>query len=125
LIEYSFVARFGAFIALLLFVTFAFIPVIPFTMLGVAMTPEGLLMARRMSALFLGIAVLLWLLRDEGNGSVRRGACLALSVSMAALATFGFLDWLADRNGSGVFIAIAVEVYFTIALAISARNKIA
>jgi hypothetical protein len=122
LIEFPFVARFGALVAMSLFVTFAFIPVIPFTMLGVAMMPEGLLMARRMAALFLGIALILWLLRDEADGPARRRMCLALSVSMAAIATFGFLDWLAGRNGPGVFIAIVVEVYFTVTLALAVRG---
>jgi hypothetical protein len=116
LIEFPFVARFGALIAMALFLTFAFVPVIPFTMLGVAMTTEGLLMARRMAALFLGIALILWLLREEADGAGRRKVCLALSASMAALATFGFLDWLGGRNGPGVFIAITVEVYFAFAL---------
>jgi hypothetical protein len=122
LTEFPFVARFGAFIALLLFVTFAFFPVIPFTMLGVAMTPEGLLMARRMAALFLGISLILWLLRDAVDSDMRRSVCLALSISMAALALFGFFDWLGGRNGPGVFIGIVVEVYFAIVLGLNARG---
>ena len=122
-LEFPWVARFAAFIASLLFVTFAFIPVIPFTMLGVAMAPEGLLMARRMSALFLGIAILLFLLRDADDSPMRRSVSAALSASMAALAAFGFLDWLGGRNGPGVFIAISVEVYFAVALGILARSR--
>jgi hypothetical protein len=122
LTEFPFVARFGAFIAMLLFVTFAFIPVIPFAMLGVAMTPEGLLMARRMAALFLGISLILWFLRDAADSDKRRSVCLALSISMAALALFGFFDWLGGRNGPGVFIGIAVEVYFAIVLGLNARG---
>jgi hypothetical protein len=116
ILEYPFVARFGALIAALLFVTFAFIPVVPFTMLGVAMTPEGLLMARRMAALFLGISLILWFLRDAPDSTLRRQVSLALAISMGAIAAFGFLDFLGGRNGPGVFIAIIVEVYFTFAL---------
>jgi hypothetical protein len=123
LTEFPFVARFGALVAMLLFVTFAFIPVIPFTMLGVAMTPEGLLMARRMAALFLGISLILWFLRDAADSEMRRKVCLALSISMAALALFGFFDWLGGRNGPGVFIAIAAEVYFAIVLGMAARGR--
>lgn len=122
-LEFPWVARFGAFIAGLLFVSFAFVPVIPFTMLGVAMTPEGLLMARRMSALFLGIAILLFLLRDAEDSPMRRSVSAALSAAMAALAAFGFFDWLGGRNGPGVFIAISVEVYFAVTLAMLARRR--
>ena len=121
--EFSFVARFGAFIAMLLFVTFAFVPVIPFTMLGVAMTPEGLLMARRMAALFLGIALVLWLLRDEADGQMRRRVCLAMSASMATLALFGFYDFIRGSVGLGIWIAVSVEAYFALTLGLLARMR--
>jgi hypothetical protein len=123
IMEFPFVARIGALIAMLLFITFAFIPVIPFTMLGVAMTPEGLLMARRMAALFLGISLILWVLRDAPDSDLRRGISLALSVSMGVLAAFGFLDWLGGRNGPGVFVALAAEAYFAIVLGLNARGN--
>jgi hypothetical protein len=123
LIEFPFVARFGALIAMLLFVTFAFIPVIPFTMLSVAMTPEGILMARRMAALFLGIALILWLLRDEMDSLTRRRVCLALSASMAALALFGLYDFVRGSVGWGIWIAVTVEIFFAVTLGLLGRGQ--
>lgn len=123
ILEYPFVARFGALVAMLLFVTFAFVPIIPFTMLGVAMTPEGLLMARRMAALFLGIALILWLLRDEADGPMRRRVCLALSVSMATLVLFGLFDFVRGSVGFGIWIAVSVEAYFAFALGLLGRMR--
>jgi hypothetical protein len=116
LLSFPGIARLGALISLVLFLTFAFIPTLPFTMLGVAMTPEGLLMARRMSALFLGISLLLWLARDAENSPLRRSVCAALSASMAALALFGLWDFVHDSVGYGVWIAISVETFFAAAL---------
>jgi hypothetical protein len=121
-IGFPWIARFGAFIAFLLFLTFAFLPVIPFTMLGVAMTPEGLLMARRMAALFLGIALILFLLRDAENSDSRRRVCASLSVSMAALALFGLYDFALGSVGYGIWIAITVETFFAVTLGLAARD---
>jgi hypothetical protein len=119
------IARLGAFIALLLFITFAFIPVLPFTMIGVDMVPEALLMARRMSALFLGISLILWLSRDAEDSPLRRSLSAALSASMAALALFGLWDFLRGSVGFGIWIAVTVETFFAAALGFHARNALA
>jgi hypothetical protein len=121
LLTFPRIARFAALIAFVLFVTFAFIPVIPFTMLGVDMVPEGLLMARRMSALFLGISLLLWLARDAENLPLRRSVCAALSASMAALALFGLWDFIQGSVGYGIWIAVTVETFFAASLGYHAR----
>ncbi len=122
LLTFPRIARLAALIAFVLFVTFAFIPVIPFTMLGVDMVPEGLLMARRMSALFLGIALLLFLARDTENSPLRRSVCAALSASMAALALFGLWDFIQGSVGYGIWIAVTVETFFAAALGFHARE---
>ena len=125
LLAFPHIARLGAFISLLLFVTFAFIPVLPFTMIGVAMTPEGLLMARRMSALFLGISLILFLARNAENSPLRRSVCAGFSASMAALALFGLWDFVQGGVGYGVWIAISVETFFAAALGFHARGEAA
>jgi hypothetical protein len=122
LLTFPRIARLAALIAFVLFITFAFIPIIPFTMLGVAMTPEGLLMARRMSALFLGIALILYLARDAENSPLRRSVCAGLSASMAALALFGLWDFVNSSVGYGIWIAVTVETFFAAALGFHARD---
>jgi hypothetical protein len=121
--SFKLIAQLGALISALLFLTFAFLPVIPFTMLGVAMTPEGLLMARRMAALFLGIALILFLARGAGNSDLRRKVCAALSASMAALALFGLYDFVQGSVGYGIWIAVTVETFFAVTLALLARDR--
>jgi hypothetical protein len=120
--SFKLIAQLGALISALLFLTFAFLPVIPFTMLGVAMTPEGLLMARRMGALFLGIALILFLARDAENSDLRRRVCASLSASMAALALFGLYDFVNGGVGYGIWIAITVETFFAVTLGLHARD---
>ena len=121
--SFPLVARLGAFVAFLLFVTFGFLPVVPFTMLGVDMVPEGLLMARRMSALFLGVSLIMFFARDSDDSPLRRSVCASLSASMAALALFGLYDFVGGRVGPGIWIAIIVESYFACALAVNARGR--
>jgi hypothetical protein len=91
-------------------------------MLGVDMVPEALLMARRMSALFLGISLILWLARDAENSALRQSVCASLSASMAALALFGLWDFVHGSVGYGVWIAITVETFFAAALGFHARE---
>jgi hypothetical protein len=121
-LSFTLIARLGAFVALLLFLTFAFLPVIPFTMLGVAMTGEGLLIARRMAALFLGISLILFLARDAENSDLRRRVCAGLSASMAALVLFGLYDFMNGSVGYGIWIAVTVETFFAVTLALHARD---
>jgi hypothetical protein len=122
LLSFPSIARLAAFIAFALFVTFAFIPFLPFTMISVDMVPEGLLMARRMSALFLGISLLLWLARDAENSPLRRSVCAALSASMAALGLFGLWDFIQGSVGYGIWIAISAESFFAASLGYHARG---
>lgn len=100
------VARLGAAATFLLFISFAFVPAVPFTVLGIEMSPAGILMARRMSALFLGIGLILYLGRDAENSALRRSVCTGVSVSMAALALFGMYDFAAGGAGPGIWAAI-------------------
>jgi hypothetical protein len=121
LLSFPGIARLGALIAFLLFITFAFVPFVPFTMLGVDMVPEALLMARRMSALFLGVSLVLWLARDAESSPLRRSVSAGLSASMAALALFGLWDFIHGSVGYGIWIAVTVETFFAAALGFHAR----
>jgi hypothetical protein len=124
LLTFPGIARLGALIAFLLFATFAFIPFLPFTMLGVDMVPEALLMARRMSALFLGISLVLFTARDAENSPLRRSVSASLSASMAALALFGLWDFVHGSVGYGIWIAVTVETFFAVALGFHARTAL-
>ena len=121
-LSFSLTARLGALISGLLFLAFVFLPVIPFTVFGLAMTMEGLLIARRMAALFLGIGLILYLGRDVEDSALRRAVCTGLSASMAALALLGLYDWLGGRAGPGIFIAVSVEALLAAALGAHANG---
>ncbi len=120
--SFSLIARLGAFVTLILFFAFAFVPILPFSIFGVDMTPEGQLMGRRMSALFLGIGVILVLSHGAENSPLRQSISAGLSVSMTALALFGLWDFVHGAVGLGVWAAIPVEAYFAAAFGLHARG---
>jgi hypothetical protein len=73
------------------------------------------LAARRGGALFLGLGVLLFLVRNSGEAAGRYGVAVGLAVGCSALATLGCYELLSGHAGVGILLAVAVEA----ALAIS------
>jgi hypothetical protein len=74
-----------------------------------------LLMARRGAALFLGLAVVLWLTRDLESSPARHAIAVGFSISCAVLAALGVYEFTAGHAGIGVLAAAIVET--TLALA--------
>lgn len=122
LLSFSGIARLGAFITFLLFCAFTVVPALPFAIFNVTANPEALLMARRMAALFLGVALILYLARNAENSTLRRSVCTGLSASMAALALFGLWDFAHGSVGNGIWLAVAAEGFFTAAFGFHARK---
>jgi len=68
-----------------------------------------LMIARRGAALFLGLAVILWLTRNAETSPARYAIAVGFSASCATLAALGTYEYVAAHAGSGLLIAIAVE----------------
>jgi hypothetical protein len=68
-----------------------------------------LVMARRGAALFLGLAVMLWLARDAESSPTRSALAIGFSVCCAALAALGIYDFMAGHAGLGIWMAVVVE----------------
>ena len=77
-----------------------------------------LLMARRGAALFLGLAVMLWLVRNAESSPTRHAIAVGFSVSCAALAALGISDFVAGHAGLGILAAVTVEIMLTLTFAL-------
>jgi hypothetical protein len=77
-----------------------------------------LLMACRGAALFLGLAVMLWLVRNAESSPTRRAIAVGFSVSCAALAGLGISDFVAGHAGLGILAAVTVEIMLTLTFAL-------
>ncbi|MGO9483760.1 MAG: hypothetical protein ACLPX9_04115 [Rhodomicrobium sp.] len=72
-------------------------------------TASALFMARRSGALFLGLGVMLWLVRHTEVSPARNAIATGLSVSSATLAVPGVAEFAAGHAGAGIWLAILVE----------------
>jgi hypothetical protein len=81
-------------------------------------TDSTLLMARRGAALFLGLAVMLWLARNAQSSLTRYALALGFLVSCAALAALGISDFVAGRAGLGILAAVTVEAVLALTFAL-------
>jgi hypothetical protein len=71
--------------------------------------PPALLAARRGGALFLGLGLMLWLARNAAPSPARSAIAAGLSLSCAALAVLGALEFALGHAGAGIWLAIVVE----------------
>ena len=77
-----------------------------------------LLLARRGAALFLGLAVMLWLSRNAKNSPTRHAIAVGFSVSCAALAALGIYDFVAGHAGIGILAAVTIESMLALSFAL-------
>lgn len=72
--------------------------------------PAALLVGRRLGAVYVGMAVLLLLVRSAPASDLRTGLCLGLALVMALLAATGLYEFAGQRAGRGILVSVAVEV---------------
>jgi hypothetical protein len=77
-----------------------------------------LMIARRGAALFLGLAVILWLTRKAEASPTRYAIAVGFSASCAALAALGTYEYVAGHAGSGLLIAVAAESMLALTFAV-------
>jgi hypothetical protein len=75
-------------------------------------------MARRGAALFLGLAVMLWLARNSDSSPIRHAMAVGFSASCASLAALGMYDFVAGHAGNGILAAATVESILAVTFAL-------
>src|ERR1700712_1343369 len=70
----------------------------------------GLLVGRRLGAVYLGTSLMLFLARSAPPSDVRSVLSAGMFVSLALLAGLGLVEFKASRAGPGIFVSVAVEV---------------
>ena len=106
---FTIVATSAAVASLLLGAGFLFAGTFMLKQWGVNGTVEGLLMSRRIGAVYLGLSLMLWLGRSAPSSPLRSAMCAGLALAIAMLAGLGLFEWRARRVSSGIFIAVIVE----------------
>ena len=124
MISYQHISIATAFLCLGLFFTLLLFPDLIYWLFQVEESESSSFMLRRAAMLFLGLAVITWLSRLEGQSTARQAICLGLSVTMLALGLLGGAEYLRGAAGPGIGVAVVGEILIaTIYFRIWSRDK--
>lgn len=76
---------------------------------GLEATTGSLVVARRIGAIYLGLALMFFLARAAPPSELRSAACLVTAGAMALLAGLGLFELLARRAGAGIVRSVVAE----------------
>ncbi len=94
----------------LLAMVLIFVPEIIYWLFQVAQNETADFLAKRAGVLFIGFATLLIVSRNAKASPARTAICVALSVSMFAMAALGIYEYGRGFAGIGIWVAILTEV---------------
>jgi hypothetical protein len=97
---FQFVCRFTAVVGMILFVFLAIAPGAYTATYGVAADVGGIFLGRRASPLFLGLAMVAWLLSDQKDADVQRAVCLSMTFTFVGVAITGLLAFMAGTTSA-------------------------
>ena len=101
---------FSTTLAAALFLTLLLMPGLVFWLFHIP-AESAVFLSRRAAVLFLGFAILMWLVRNAENSSTRRAISLGWGTTMTALAILGTFEFIRGFVGPGIFMAAAVELF--------------
>lgn len=76
---------------------------------GIEASPAGLLVGRRLGAVYLGIALMLFLGRYAPPSEFRLVACIGMSIALVLLAGLGLIEFKARRAGPAILASVVLE----------------
>ena len=110
------------FVALAAILMFA--PAQMLTSWGVELTTSAGLVARRIAALYTGVAVMFYLARNAEHSTIRTALITGTITACSILAIFGIYEFATGHATSGILTAVFVEVVLVLAfLYVGARRK--
>ena len=76
---------------------------------GIEATTGALVVARRIGAIYLALALMFFLGRAAAPSDLRSAVCLVMGGAIALLACLGLLDFQAGRVNAGIFRSVIAE----------------
>lgn len=110
MIPFRVVAMILAVLFVALFVVLAFFGTAYMRTYGVAATPASEFMALRAAPMFLGLAVMFWMLRNVSAGPVRGAVCTGTAVLFAGIAVTGIYEFARGFASFNILIAAVAEL---------------
>ena len=101
-----------------------FAPVMMLSAWGVELTDSVGLLARRIAALYAGIAVMYLLARNAEHSTTRTALIVGTITACLILALLGVYEFVAGHASSGILVSVLIEVALVLAfLYVGARRK--
>jgi hypothetical protein len=72
---------------------------------------DGLLVGRRLGAVYLGTAIILFLGRSSPASDLRTALCIGMLLVMSVLAILGVIEFMARRASAVILVSSAIEVF--------------
>lgn len=78
---------------------------------------DGLLIARRLGVVYVGMAIILFLGRSSPASDLRSALCVGMIFVMSSLATLGVIEFIARRANAVILASSAIEVLLAVGFA--------
>ncbi len=112
--SYKQVSVASSFLCLALFAVLMFYPTILHWLFGLDGNPTADFFCRRAAILFLGLAAITFLGRNDANTAARQTIATGLFIIMAGLACLGTIELMRGAVGIGIMVAVVGEVMFAV-----------
>jgi hypothetical protein len=101
-----------------------FAPVMMLSAWGVELTDSVGLVARRIAALYAGIAVMYFFARNAAHSATRTALIVGTITACLILALLGVYEFVAGHASGGILISVMIEIVLILAfLYVGARKK--
>ena len=77
---------------------------------GITPTPQLLLVGRRLGAVYLSIAVMMFLGRSAPESALRTAITSGLLLAMILLAALGLIEYRARRANASILVSVVLEI---------------
>jgi hypothetical protein len=84
---------------------------------GIEAHPDGLLVGRRLGAVYLGIAIMLFFGRSASASDLRTALCIGMLFGMLVLAILGVVEFRARRANAVILASSVLEVFLAVGFA--------
>lgn len=106
------ISRLAFALTLVLGLTLIFVPSLYLMLFQIPVEPAALTIGRRAGVLFLGLATLTFMTKDSETSEVRLVVSATAVVVMGAFILLGLIEFVRGTVGLGIWLAIAVELFF-------------
>lgn len=110
MINFKTITTITAILCFILFITALLFPELLAMLFQIEGNEAAYFVARRAAILFMGLAVLLWFMRNSNHSSSIRAVCAGMSFLWIGMAVLGTIEFLRGYAGIGIIPPVIMEL---------------